>query len=583
MTVRGAHVAACAALGLALLGAGWGWRALRHRPGSAGLPEAPGSAFAIQPSGPGQLVRYLDGPAPLRALRWLPPLAGDTVVAQVLGQNDRQRIALLRPDTPADLLLVSRPAGVADSFWRFAALDQALLTDGTLLLLYRAGDAGSTEAPLLLAMDRSSQQPLWWFRGPGNRLVLGDGPEAAVYLYGGAGPIQRLPLKPGPGADPARPSVRTIPLPPALRMAEALLPTGTGSFLVSHPDGLAAYRNGAWTCLPAPEARGQACRDWHSTLARSGRDLWWQAVPGQWCKVRADGHPVTVWPMALPDGDPFSLDAGLVQLLGTAPDGALWFALATPVALAPDLASAQAAAPASGSMSAQASAQTAALASGSTSALTAAQVSGATSVPASAQAPGSMSALASAPAHAQPSGSTSAPASAPANAQASDSASALASAPAHAQPSGSTSAPASAPANAQASDSASAPTSAQASGPASAPDWAAYLAQGQDRVYRWDPARHSLARGSLRAFWASLSPPPPVPVPAPGALAPAAGALLAEGSLCAWWVPLAALAMVPVGPPMEGRPAPPVQAIQATQAIQAIQPSLPAPRLAQTM
>ena len=39
MTARGTRIAACAALGLALLGAGWGWRALRHRPGFAGLPE----------------------------------------------------------------------------------------------------------------------------------------------------------------------------------------------------------------------------------------------------------------------------------------------------------------------------------------------------------------------------------------------------------------------------------------------------------------------------------------------------------------------------------------------------------------
>lgn len=504
MTARGARMAACAALGLALLGAGWGWRALRHRPGFAGLPEAPGSAFTIQSNGPGQLVRYLDGPAPLRVLRWLPPLAGDTVVAQVLGQNDRQRIALLHPGSPADLQLVSRPTGVADSFWRFATLGQAVLADGILLLLYRAEDPGSTEPPLLLAMDPSSQQALWWYRGPGTRLVLDEAPQAGVYLYGGAGPVLRLPLKPAPGADPARPAVRTIPLPPEVRTAEALLPTGTGAFLVSHPDGLAAYRNSAWITLPAPEARGQACQAWHSTLARSGRDLWWQAVPGQWCKVRADGRPVTVWSMALPEGDPYALDAGLAQLLGATPDGALWFALATPVAaLAPVQTDAPASAPAS--------------------------------VPASAQTP------------------------APAPAQTSTQASAHTSVPASAEPSAALSEQASAPASDQ--------TSAQTSGP----DWAAYLAQGQDRVYRWDPARHGLARSSLRAFWASFSPPPPVPVPAPGTLAPAAGALLAEGSLCAWWLPLAALPLVPLGPPMAGQPAAPVQPVHTAQAAQTAQ------------
>jgi len=520
MTARGTRIAAGAALGLALLGAGWGWRALRHRPGFAGLPEAPDSTFTIQSDGPGQLVRYLVGPAPLRVLRWLPPLAGDTVVAQVLGQNDRQRIALLHPGSPADLQLVSRPTGVADSFWRFATLDQAVLADGILLLLYRAEAPASAEPPLLLAMDPSSQQALWWFRGPGTRLVLDDAPQAGVYLFGGAGPILRLPLKPAPGADPARPAVRTIPLPPEVRAAEALLPTGTGAFLVSHPDGLAAYRNGAWTSLPAPEARGQACQAWHSTLARSGRDLWWQAVPGQWCKVRADGRPVTVWSMALPEGDPYALDAGLAQLLGATPDGALWFALATPVA-------------------AQTNDQAAALGSASTSAQTPASAPAQTPASAPAQAPASTPAQGSAPASAQMSASAPAQASTPASPQMSASAPDQGSTPASVQP------------------------PALASAPTSGPDWAAYLAQGQDRVYRWDPARNGLARSSLRAFWASFSPPPPVPVPAPGTLAPAAGALLAEGSLCAWWVPLAALPLVPLGPPMAGQPAAPVQPLQA--------------------
>jgi hypothetical protein len=74
-------------------------------------------------------------------------------------------------------------------------------------------------------------------------------------------------------------------------------------------------------------------------------------------------------------------------------------------------------------------------------------------------------------------------------------------------------------------------------------DWAPYLAQGLDRIYRWDPVHRTLERILLgKEAWAALRPPALVEAPAPGQdLVPSAGALLAEGTHCCWWLPLGAL------------------------------------------
>jgi hypothetical protein len=309
---------------LALLGGGLSW-SLRRQPSAAPLDDQ-ASAFTVQASGPGRLITFQAAQIPLRSLRWLAPLPGGVVAAQVLSQNDRQRVALFRDGLAQETLLVLKPVGVSDGFWRFAALREAAAPSGTLLLLYQPGDPGSTEASLVLALDVASQQVRWFIRGDFNRLVLT--PDAqAVYLYGGKGPIQRIALN----QATAHPAPTTIDLPAEIPQVEQLLPTGASGFLASHRSGLSCYRvKEGWTHFPLPEARGVDCPNFRSGLARAGKDIWWQAVPGQLVKVHADGSPGPAWQGELPEADPFAKDARLLSMLGADPSGNLWFALATP-------------------------------------------------------------------------------------------------------------------------------------------------------------------------------------------------------------------------------------------------------------
>jgi len=320
-----------AALLIALLGGGLAWT-LRRQPSAAPLDD-PGQGFTVETRGAGRLVSFQDPQTPLRALRWLPPLAGGVLAAQELGQNDRQRVALFRDGQSPATLLVLKPLGVSEGFWRFATLRDALQAPGgTLLLLYLAGDPASPEPPLLVALDPASQQVRWSFRGAGDRLAL-TGAGEAIYLYGGKAPIQRLTLAPAGPAAPGgpHPAPTSIDLPPGIQAVEGFLPTGSSSFLVSHPDGLSAYQPaGGWTHFPAPEERGVPCQDWRSTLAQAGKTIWWQAVPGRMLRVRPDGRPLTPWSEALPPEDACARDAQLLRLLGPDPAGALWFALAVP-------------------------------------------------------------------------------------------------------------------------------------------------------------------------------------------------------------------------------------------------------------
>ena len=318
-------LALLALLAVALGGASW-WM-LRRQPSRTPL-DGPDSAFTMEASGPGRLIRYQDVQTPLRAFRWLPPLPGGVLAAQVLSQNDRQRVALFRGGPAPDLLLVLKPVGVGDGFWRFAELDQAALAPGgTLILLYRQGDPSGQDAPLALALDVASQQVRWSCRGDFARLALTPAAEA-VYLYGGKGPIQRVALAP---AGAAHPAPTAIDLPPEIQRLDDLLPTGPASFLASHRDGLSAYRaKDGWSHFPAPAEPAVSCQDFRSSLVRAGKDIWWQPAPGRLVQVRADGSPRKEWQGALPAEDPLARDAQLLRVLGADPGGSIWFALATP-------------------------------------------------------------------------------------------------------------------------------------------------------------------------------------------------------------------------------------------------------------
>ncbi len=324
------------------------WWSFRREPSSS-LPGDPDLAFSVQPSGHGKLFRFQDVSTPLRAFHWLQPLPGDFLAAQMLGQNDRQRVALFQGGHDQSTLLVLKPQGVSDGFWRFAALgDVAVAPGGTVLLLYQAADTASTEPSVLLAVDMASQQTVWSFRGAFDRMALAQGADAALYLFGGANPILRFALPAAAGPFPPHAAPETIELPPQVAAVDGLLPTAKGMFLVSHGGGLSACRIGTgWTHQPAPEAQGVPCSGWKSSLVQAGEDLWWQAVPGSLVKVRPDGSPVLDWRAQLPDGDPYAPDASLLRVLGADPAGCLWFALAVPVpgATAPAHASTAEAAP----------------------------------------------------------------------------------------------------------------------------------------------------------------------------------------------------------------------------------------------
>jgi hypothetical protein len=332
------HPIATISLGLTLTLLGTGlWWSLRRQPAGTMLDDDQ-SAFKVVADGPGRLISFQDAQIPLRSFRWLPPLPGGYLAAQVLSQNDRQRVALFQDGSPRGLLLVQKPAGVSDGFWRFALLkDVAQVPGGIWVLLYQAADGASAEPPVALALDAASQQVRWIYRGACDRLAVSQGSEA-LYLFGGKAAIQRLDLKTA-GVGSLRPQAKTLELPPEIPEVEDLLPTGAWSFLVSHRNGLSAYQpKSGWTHVPVPEDppenRSVACQDWKSSLARNGKEVWWQAVPGRLVKVRPDGSSLDAWQADL-GGDPLARDARLLRLLGADPKGALWFTLATPAPAPP--------------------------------------------------------------------------------------------------------------------------------------------------------------------------------------------------------------------------------------------------------
>jgi hypothetical protein len=341
--VKGLVITA-AALAVALA-AGLAW-AMRRGPAGT-LLEDEGSVFTVAPSGAGRLIRYQDLRTPLRAFRWLAPREGGFLAAQVLGQNDRQRVALFRDGTFQSLLLVLKPQGVNEGFWRSAGLRDAVSAPGGLLVLgYQAGDAAGEES-LVVGVDEATQQVRWTWRGPFQRMALAAGAEPVLYLYGGKEAIQRLPLAARPGTAPAAPVAERLDLPPEVPEVDDLLPTGPGAFLAAHPGGLSYYRAGqGWTHYPVPDGGPEVpCVGWRSTLAAAGRGAWWQPSSGTLVRVRGDGRMVSQWRGLLPPDDPWSRDARLLSLAGADAEGNLWFDLATP---APGPAAPEPAAPAAG-------------------------------------------------------------------------------------------------------------------------------------------------------------------------------------------------------------------------------------------
>lgn len=392
------------------LGAGF---ALRRRP-SGTLLEGPAHAFALAPAAKGWRLSFNDAEIPLRGLRFLPPRQEGILVAQAQTQSDRQLVAVFRDGALAADFMVGRPQGAGEGFWRFARLQDAYaLPDGTLLLLYRPGDPASTEPSLLLATDPRPGEAKWVHRGAFDRMAVWAGNDPSVLLYGGPGPIARLPL-----AGARRPTPRTIEVPAELGAIEDLAATGPATFLAAAPGTLWAFLGAkGWTSYPSPADPAVPCEGWRGSLAQAGRKVYWQPSPGRVVHVAQDGSLVAdLEPTGMPGDDPQARDLRLARLLGADASGRLWFSLAQPLP--------QPAAP--------------------------------------------------------------------------------------------------------------------ADAPDGAGDWAAYAAQGLDRIYRWSPEKGTLERFAWGQAWSVLAPPQGVQ-PAPPVLRPQAGACVLEGQGCAWWLPLSAL------------------------------------------
>ena len=322
-----------------LLGGGLGLGlALRRQPGAETLLDST-CPFRIEASGSGQLITFQDDQLPLRALHWVGPLPGGLLVAQVLTQSDRQQVVLFRGGQAMPSVLVSKPAGVSDGFWRLAVLKDVLASaDGALVLLYSGADPGS--GAVVVGLD-SGSEVRWTHRGAFQQMVLSQGSAPALFLFGPATPIQRLALAAAATSQGGRGGLngaaRTVELPPEIKEVEALLSTGGDHFLVSHRNGLSAYAGSkGWTHFPAPEDQGVACVGWRSNLIRAGRKIWWQAVPGKLEQVGPDGTPMGEWvPQAWAADERFAQDGRLLRLLGADASGALWLTLAVPAPSTP--------------------------------------------------------------------------------------------------------------------------------------------------------------------------------------------------------------------------------------------------------
>lgn len=321
---------------MALLGTGL-WFLVRRNP--VGVPQADTpAAFKIEPHGQGILFHYADGQTPLRALRWLPPTQEGLLPVQVLTQSDRQRFLLFQNGTMIVNLLVARPAGVREGFFNFAELRDAFVAPGEVaVLLYRSADASTGELPLIVAVDLSTQTTRWVHRAPGERLALGgDSQGAAVFLFGPASPILRLPLalRKGEqiGSSPFRPGVKPLEMPEEIKALSDLQPTGPWSFLATHEGGLSSYSESrGWKHWQPTAIASLSFPDFKPGVVGSGKTYWWQPFPGVVTQVKADGTPIATYDSAaLTPPEPWDKDGMLLSLRGADPSGNLWFTVATP-------------------------------------------------------------------------------------------------------------------------------------------------------------------------------------------------------------------------------------------------------------
>lgn len=301
------------ALGLVVVGGGL-WLVRRGSVATPADGEAP--LFKAEAQGKGTLIQ-LDAHEPLRAVRWLPPMAGGYALCQVSTQSDRQLLALFQQGNPLAIFALPRPEGISEGAFRQMEVRDALWIKDTLVLLLKA-DGGRREQPLVMALDRGGALR-WHQRAAAEHLAsTGD----AVWAWGPSS-AQRLPLAQG------KPLPQAITWPEDVAPPTAFLPVGEG-FLLAHAKGLSAWHGEAgWTHTPPPAPSPLGFTEPKGVLARGGGDLYWQPEPGTLLKVNAEGR--VLGPEPLPPTEGAERDGALLRLLGRDAEGRFWFGLAAPL------------------------------------------------------------------------------------------------------------------------------------------------------------------------------------------------------------------------------------------------------------
>lgn len=312
---------------LVALGLGGGWLLRR---GPAGPPPESGDRppFLVQAAGQGQLIEFQPSEIPIRSLRWSRPLPGRAVIAQLLTQSNRQQALLFVDGHLQATLTLERPAGISESLFHFAELqDAAYLPGRLLLLLYQVSPQG--EDPLVVAWNLERGAIQWTFRGPGSRLALSPDARTA-FLFGPGAPIQVLRLTGKDGSPLAGPSPSRIDLPQGVTGFTDLLATGPGDFLAIDPAGLSAWKNGTWNRILSPAHSPLGFGSYAGSIARSGDTFWWQPEPGQLIQVAPDGRPTAPQDLSGLVAGAHARDMALLHLLGADSQGGLWFAPVAP-------------------------------------------------------------------------------------------------------------------------------------------------------------------------------------------------------------------------------------------------------------
>lgn len=307
---------------LLVAGSGLYWMT-RRTPGAPPQEEA-AAPFVSEPAGVGRLLVLQPQPAPLRSLRWTGPLPGAAAVAQILTQTGRQQALLTLEGRPSAQATFSAPPGVPEAFFAFADLvDAAVVPGQAALLLYRNGSSGEA---LLLPWDLATGQVGAGLRAHGDRLALSPDQRTA-FLYGPRTGLALLPLPPKPGA---RLALAPLDLPPEVTEVSDLRPLGARAFLVAHPQGLALWREGTWQHAPLPAPSPLGFPRGLGRLAGGSAGGWWQPEPGLLLPLSAEGIPGAPRDLKALLPEAAALDAAMLRLLGTDPDGRLWFSLVRP-------------------------------------------------------------------------------------------------------------------------------------------------------------------------------------------------------------------------------------------------------------